>query len=128
MTYQFEKFQNRNVRLENRVTITKSNSFGLPSFFYQKNKIGRYKYVTLFYDKTQKAIGLHFTNDEDEKNRFTIIHSKKGHGGSIVSRSFFKTYNIDLKKYYGRYNWKKYNSETTGGLFVIDLKDKDTKS
>lgn len=127
MLYNFEKFKNKNVRLEERITITKSNSIGYPSKFYQDNNIKQYKYAVLYYDKEQKVIGIHFTNDEQEKNRFSILHSKKGYGGSIIIRSFLKTYDIDPKAYHGRYNWKKYNSEATGELFVIDLKDKDTK-
>lgn len=127
MEYQFEKFQNRNVRLENRITITKSNSIGFPSKFYKDNEIRKYKYVVLFYDKKQKAVGIQFMNDEDEKNKFSVIHSKKGYGGSVVVRSFFKTYDIDPKLYYGRYDWKKYTSEETGKLFVIDLKEREVE-
>ena len=39
MGYNFQKFEGRNVRLENRITITKSNSIGFPSKFYDDNKI-----------------------------------------------------------------------------------------
>ncbi len=127
MTYQFKKFEGRNVRQEDRITITKSNSIGFPQKFYQDNDIKNFKYVVLFWDESNKAIGIHFTNDEKEKNSFKIIHSKKGYGGQVVVRSFFRTYSIDPKVYHGRYEWEKYNLEGVGEIFVIKLKERDKK-
>ena len=122
MKFNFEKFVGQNVRSEKRITVTKSYSFGFPQKFYNENKIKDYKYVSLFWDKENMAVGLHFTNDEDEKNKFSIIHSQKGYGGSLVARSFFKSYNINPKKYHGRYQWKKIKLENVGTIFVIELK------
>ena len=127
MIYDFQKFEGKDVRLENRITITKSNSIGFPSFFYTKNKINSFKYVVLYWDKKNKAIGIYFNNNEQEKNKFTIIHSKSGYGGSVVSRSFFKSYNLNPKKYYGRYQWKKIKLENVGTVFVIELKKQEQK-
>ena len=124
MEYQFKKFEGRNVRLEDRITITKSNSMGFPQKFYQDNNIKDYKYVVFFWDEQNQAIGIHFTNNEEEKNKFSIIHSKTGYGGSVATRSFFKSSSIDQKKYHGRYNWEKHNLEGVGSLFVIKLTDK----
>ena len=87
MEYQFKKFEGRNVRLEDRITITKSNSMGFPQKFYQDNNIKDYKYVVFFWDEQNQAIGIHFTNNEEEKNKFSIIHSKTGYGGSVATRS-----------------------------------------
>lgn len=124
MDYNFKKFEGRNVRLEDRITITKSNSIGFPMKYYRDNAIKNKKYVVLFYDDVKKAIGIHFMNNEEEKNKFSIIHSKAGYGGSVVVRSFFRTYNIDPKLYYGRYEWEKINYEGVGEIFVINLKER----
>ncbi len=121
MGYQFKKFEGRNVRLENRITITKSNSIGLPQKYYQDNNIKKYKYAVFYFDKNNNAIGIHFTNDENEVNKFSILHSKIGYGGSIIARSFFKSCGIDPQKYHGRYNWKKENIEGVGEVYIIDL-------
>lgn len=123
--YQFQKFEGRNVRLENRITITKSNSIGFPQKFYQDNGIKNYQFVIFYWDKVNHSIGLCFTNDEKEKNKFSIIHSKVGYGGSVVARSFFKTYGIDTKKYHGRYEWEKQNIESIGEMYIIELKKED---
>jgi len=125
MEYQFKKFTGRNVRQEDRITVTKSNSIGLPQKFYQDNGIKNFKYAVLFFDGKNKAIGIYFTNDEKEKSAFKIIHSKKGYGGQIVVRSFFKICGIDSRIYRGRYKWEKYNLEGVGEVFVIELKERD---
>ena len=125
MEYNFQKFEGRNVRQEIRITITKSNSIGFPSKFYNNNKIKDFKYVILYWDGGNKAIGIKFTNEESEKSKFTIIHSKIGYGGSVVARSFFKMYEIDPKVYHGRYDWEKQNIEGVGEVYAIKIEKKE---
>lgn len=125
MAYIFKKFENRNIKQENRITITRSYSMGLPRKFYQDNGVKDFKYAVLYYDEANKAIGVHFTNEKD-KNGFSVIHSPE-YGGQIVIRSFLKTYNIDPEIYHNRYEWEKYNLEGTGEIFVIKLKERDKK-
>lgn len=119
--FNFQKFEKTNSRFEDRITVTASNSIGFPTKFYQDNNIANYKFVVLYYDKDLKAIGILFTNSDEEKHKFSILRSKKGYGGSIVATSFFKTYGIDTKLYHRRYNWEKVNQEGIGELFVIKL-------
>lgn len=119
--YNWQKFEKTNVRQESRITITKSNSFGFPTKFFQDNNIGNYTHVVLFFDQNEQVIGIHFTNDEGEKHKFSILKSKQGHGASVVATSFFKTYNLDSGKLHGRYEWQKDNPEGIGELFVIKL-------
>jgi len=120
MEYNFIKFESRNIKTEDRITITRSQSIGLPTKFYADNLIKDFNYAVLFYDSENNAIGIQFTNDENEKNRFSIMKSDK-YGGSIVARSFFKINNIDTQKYHARYNWKKIDQGGVGQLFVIEL-------
>ncbi len=127
MEYQFKKFEGKNVRLENRITITKSNQIGFPTKFYQDNGIKDFKYVLLFWDEGNRAIGIHFSNNEKEENKFKIMHSTKGYGGSVIARSFFRAYGIDPQKYRGRYEWEKYNIVGTGEVFVIKVEEADKK-
>ncbi len=125
MDYNFKKFEKKNIRQESRITITKSNQIGFPTKFYQDNRIKEFRYVVLFWDQQNKAIGIYFSNDEKEQNKFSIMHSKK-YGGSIIARSFFKTHNINPEIYHGRYDWEKHNLEGVGEIFVINLKKKET--
>jgi len=122
----FKKFTKTNQRSESRITITSSFSFGFPTKFYNDNKIDRYKYVILFHDLEENAVGIHFTNNEDEKHKFTIIRGNK-YGGSIIATSFFKVNNINPRTYKGRYSWKKQRIPEVGELYVIKLEEKDQK-
>jgi hypothetical protein len=122
--FNFKKFEKTNVRFENRITITSIRSFGFPTKFYQDNKLETYKYVVIYFDEKNKVIGLFFTNDEQEKHKFSLIKSKQGYGGGIVATSFFKTYNLDPKKYRGKYEWTKKIIPNIGKLFIISLRDK----
>lgn len=125
-SYKFIKFEGRNARLEDRITVTKSESIGFPTKFYKDNNIGNFKYVVLFYDQEKKAIAIQFTNDLVEKNKFAIIKSAQGYGGAVVARSFFKSLGLEAKKYAGRYDWEKTNIEGIGEVFVIKLIEKVT--
>lgn len=125
MNYNFKKFSGRNARLDDRISITKSFSIGFPQKFYDDNDIEEYRYVMLFWDEDNKAIGLKFTNDEEEKDKFKIIHHRE-YGGSINVRSFFKTYNLKPVDYKGKYTWQKISTEE-GEMFVIELQKKGGK-
>lgn len=119
--FNFIKFQGMHGRTEDRITITKSESIGFPTKFYKDNGIDNFKYVVLFYDSEKKAVGVHFTNSEEEKNKFTIIKSKQGYGGSIIARSFFRGLGIEANKYRNRYKWSKSNIDGIGEIYVINL-------
>lgn len=123
----FQKFTNLHQRHENRISVTSSNSFGFPRKFFKDNKIGRYKYVVLYYDRGNKAIGFYFTSSEEEKHKFSIIRSKQGYGGSVVATSFFKTYNLNPRLYRGKYDWEKKKIEGIGELFIIKLRERKPK-
>ena len=127
MKYNFKEFTKLNVRLEARITITKSNSFGFPTKFSDDNEIKKFNYVVLFYDKDTKAIGIHFTNDEEKKNKFSIIKYEK-YGASVNARSFFMMNSINALEHHGRYQWKVIEIENIGKLYVIELGNKDLKS
>ena len=117
MDFNWKKFENTNARFEDRITVTTSNSFGFPTKFYKDNNIEQYKYAVIFYDENQKAVGVHFTNDEIEKHKFSVLKSSKGYGANVIATSFFKANNIDTKKYHGRYKWEKRTVEGIGDLF-----------
>ncbi|MFH0739923.1 MAG: hypothetical protein V1819_02430 [bacterium] len=121
MDYQFKKFEDRNIKSENRITLTKSHSIGLPNKFYQDNEIKNFTYAVLYWDEKNQAIGIYFTS-EKEKAGFKIIHGQK-YGGQIVIRSFLKSNNINPEIYHGRYEWEKHNLEGAETLFVIKLQE-----
>lgn len=122
--FNFERFEARNVRVEKRITITKSESIGFPTGFHKSEGLEGQKFVTLFYDRKNKAIGIQFTNEEKAESSFSLAHNKRGYGAGIVARSFFKANDIDTKKYYGRYDWKKQFVGGIGNMYIIELKER----
>ena len=120
-----KKFTKTNARLEDRITITANRAFGFPTQFYKNNNINRHKYLVLYFDEDNEVIGFHFTSDEGEEHKFTLIKSNQGYGASVVATSFFKTYDIDPGKYKGKYNWRKRKITEVGQVFLIDLKEKE---
>lgn len=123
MLYNFTKFTALKQRSVDKISITGSNTFNFPSKFYKDNLIDSYKYVILYFDLALKAIGLKFSNDEEEKSKLTIQKSDRGYGGFISATSFFKTNNIDLTLNKGRYDWKKETIDGIGELYIIELKE-----
>jgi hypothetical protein len=124
MDYQFQKFESRHTKQEDRITLTKSSSsVGFPQKFYNDNGISAFKYVVLYWDPSNKAMAIHFTNSEDEKNKFKINVSKDGYGGGIGVKSFLRFYNIDPNIYHGRYEWEKAEVPNIGEVFIIKLKE-----
>ena len=124
--FNFKKFEGVHQKIENRITVTRSHSIGLPTKFSVDNAIKSFKYVTLYWDEGNKAIGIHFTNDEAEKDKLSIMHNDK-YGGGIGARNFFRANNIDPKIYYGRYNWEIHEMNGVGKLYVIKLKVREEK-
>ena len=112
-------------RYEDRITVTRSRSIGLPKAFFDDNHVADYKFATLYYDKGNSAIGIVFTNDE-EPGKVTINRNNNGYGGQIPAISFFKANRINTKKFAGRYDYeKKKLSELgfnkPGDMYIIRL-------
>jgi len=122
-----KKFESVNTKQEIRITLTSNYALGFPNKFYTENTISSYKYVVLFYDEESKEIGIHFSNDDDEKHKFKIRHDKNGRGGSVTIKSLLKTLNYSPNEYKGRYTWEKRNEESIGDLYIITLEKRDTK-
>ena len=75
----------------------------------------------LFGSKDEKRVGFQFSKEKLGKTSFSLIHSKNKQSGSIVARSFFRTFDIDSKKYQGKYVPKEIEDEEFGKIFIIEL-------
>lgn len=124
MITDWKKFESVNKRLEHRLTITKSGYMGFPNKFYEDNKVSDFKYVIFYYSPSENAVGVKFSNDEQEKGVLKIHHNKDSKGGWVVAKNFFRTNNIDFAIYSGRYEWQKEGPEGIGELYVIKLINK----
>jgi len=122
----FIKFEDVGAKLTNTISLTKSQSFGFAAGFVKKNNISKFNFVSLFYDKEddRNRIGFQFTDDRVGKSSFTIIFGNNRQTASIVARSFFRGFEIDSKKYEGKYEPTEINDENFGTIYFIDLKEK----
>ena len=117
----FIKFEHVGAKLSNTISLTKSESFGFAAGFYKKYGISEFNFVTLFYDRDEGKIGFQFSKDKIGKTSFTLIHSKNKQSGSIIARSFFRTFDIDSKKYQGKYEPVEFTDPQHGQMFYIIL-------
>lgn len=123
----WQKFQSTNQKFEERISISTNYSFGFPKTFYDRNNLEDYKYLVIFYDPEEKAIGFQFTNNQDEKHKFHIYRSKEKYGVSVTAKSFFNTYNIDPKTFKGKYTGTKTDVDGIGTLYTINLNEHQNK-
>mgnify|MGYP001603033526 CR=1 FL=1 len=128
MINDWKKYESVNKRLEHRLTITKSGYIGFPNKFYEDNRVDNYKYIAIYYSPSESAVGIRFSNDEQEKGVIKIHHYKDSKGGWVSAKNFFKTNGIDFQSFAGRYEWNKENPEGIGELFVLKLKLKEVAS
>ena len=119
-------------RFEDRITVTRNRVIGLPTQFCEINSIQDFMYAVLFYDKTNNAIGIKFTNEITETGKIKITKNNQGNGAHIPATSFFKANRINTKKYAGRYEHKKVKIIDEDGqqitVIAFNLKEKEEKT
>jgi len=116
--FQWKIFDEIRKHFDDHITITNSGSLGFPKKF-RDDHIGGANFALLFYDASQRAIGICFQTDESDKVKLKISHSDK-YGSSVNARTFFKTNKIDCVAQSGKYQWE--NDDYEGKkLFVIRL-------
>ena len=126
--WDFKKFEGgSSTNRESAIVINKPNSIGFSSRFYQDNNVSEFKYVILYFDSANRAIGIKLTNKEEEKTKYSINHAKKGFGAQVVPKSFFKENKRDTEKCSGRYEFEEEKIEGIGDIFIITLKDKSVE-
>ena len=124
----WQKFILLKQRSVNKISITASSTFNFHRKFYEDNSLGNFKYVVVYYDKDVMSIGFNFTNNEQEKYKFTIQKNGKGYGGFISATSFFKSNDLDVTICKGRHDWSLQEIEGIGKLFVIKLKNQSQET
>lgn len=119
----FEKFTGYGAKTSRKISITRSYSFGIPPAFYQENGLDKFTYVSIFFNKDEGVIGLHFNNGEGFKISVYGEGNKKG--ASFLARSFFNAYGLDPAKCKGRYIPEKIQKDGVD-LYAIKISEKKT--
>ena len=118
----FIKFENYNKK-GRQLTISISDKvFILSSVFIEKYNLQSYKYVNLYYDKEAISIGIEFVNTR-ERHSFSL--NKTGTTTrTIVCRSFFNFFEIDMRLYNKRYK-PTFQEMENKKIFIIKLENKN---
>ncbi len=119
--YKLEKFEGPLPRGDTKIAINKSGLIRISSGFRRTTKTENFKYVILFYDRSNNVIALKFTNIY-EKGAFRATRDRTA--ATVSGTSFFKTNNLNLKILSGRYGWVKETVHNIGEVFIIELTKK----
>lgn len=120
-----KKFQDYGAKISRKFSLNKSFSIGLPPALFKEEGLTDNNHVILFFDETQKVIGLQFVNHDGQGEGFKINIYGEGDrkGASIIARSFFNKYNIDPKKYHGKYDFEKIQQDGND-VYLFQLKER----
>lgn len=121
MNYKFVRFEGNVPRGDRKIAINKSGLIRLSTGFCRATNALSYKYVVLFFDATNRVIALKLTNIK-EKGVLRIVRDRTA--GTISGKSFFNVNRVNLKNYFGRYEWEKQSIADIGGVYIIDLQKK----
>lgn len=121
-SYNFEKFDGTYHRGDDKIVITKSGLIRLSAGFCRVTNLipNKYKYVVLFYDKVNRAIGMKFLH-EHEIGALSLTRDKAAM--VFAAKAFFLTYALDLLLISGRYSWKKELIIGHGEVYIVDVKN-----
>jgi len=123
----FQKFEAVGAKLSCTISLTQSGGFGFSSGMYKKYNIPEFNFVTLFFDPDENKVGFQFSKERIGRSSFSIIQSDQRKSGSVVAKSFLKTFDIDPKKYRGRYEPAEYDDPQHGKIFYIVLSENNKK-
>lgn len=118
MQYNFVKFAGNYPRGDTKIAINKSGLIRLSAGFCRNTNITSFKYAILFYDNTNKAIAIKFTNARGD-GALRVTRDKAA--ATISAKAFINANNLNLRNYFGRYNWKKQVIPGIGEVYIIEL-------
>lgn len=123
--YNLKRFKGMGTRSGDYFISFNKSGFQTSADFYAKEKIKNHKKVILYFDKSKKAVGFQFTNDDKTEGAFTLVHGNKQSAASFTVNSFIKANNLTDPKYYGRRKPIKIKLKGIGEVFVIELVKKE---
>lgn len=124
--YEFEAFTSFRGKYTPKITLGKSGGFGFSSGFYNRYSLDKAKSLKLFYDRTKRAVGFIFSDNEESGS--VKLKPRGGSGGYVAATSFLHKYDIDPAKYAGRYDPIEVSDSSLGKLYVIELKSVQEKN
>ncbi|MDO8593930.1 MAG: hypothetical protein Q7R93_00230 [bacterium] len=123
--YNFAEFKDAGGRFKSVISLGKKSGFGLSSGFTNAYDLSGVIGVKMFYDTSKKAVAFKFVKSKEEGMLSVKLRDK---GGYIGGQSFIGKFKIDQNKYAGRYTPKEIKDDNLGRIFVIELKENESKT
>ncbi len=121
--YNFQEFNSVGGRILPSISLGKSGGFGVSAGFIKKYEPGNVVGVKLFFDKEKMAVGFKFLKKSEEGMMKIKMAPKQG-GGHISAQAFLIKFDLESKKYSGKYTPKEDPLPNGDKMFVIELKQK----
>jgi hypothetical protein len=114
------------------ISVTRDETFGVSKGFYQKYGIGRWSYVTIYFDADRKRIAFRFTSDRGAGS-FTLKKPTTRMFSIIRAHGFFGKYDINVERHARKYKVQRHPSRALGideddDSFVIQLRGRRRSS
>ena len=107
------------------IGITRSGAMSFYSEFYKKAELKSFTGCLLLVDKAQNLIGLQFGSlDSLGVGAYSINHNEKTKTGWMSTPNFFKTNNLSIPVWFGKYEAEKVCIEGRENTYMIDLEKK----
>lgn len=124
-----ERFSGYGSKVSRRISITRSFGFGFPPAFCREHDLNRFAFAALFYDKSQRVIGIQFLAEgekDPDQGAFRVVHYGVGDrtGASFTAKSFFNEVGLNVDESRGRYEGTPYPKMPN--TFLLDLSKPDT--
>ena len=121
--YKFQEFNATGGRVLPSISLGESGGFGVSAGFVKKYEIASTTAVKIFYDQAQNAVAFKFY-DKFEEGMLKVKMAANQGGGHINANAFLIKFDIDAKKYKGKYSPTEIDMPNIGKVFVIELKEK----
>jgi len=119
MKYKFTRYTGNYVKGDKKIGLNKSGLIRLSSGFCRETNATSFNYAILFFDSSNNAIAIKFTNDKREEGVFAVTKDRSA--ATISAKSFMTMNKINLRSYFGRYMWRKEMISDVGEVFIIEL-------
>jgi len=116
----FQLFTAKGGKYTPQVTLNNSGGFSLSSGMHHRYGLDRYAGVKLYFDPDTRRVGIQPVEQEGE-GVFRLKKRDGEKGAFFSARSFLQAYNLDPKKYHGRYSPEEVEDDQFGRMFVIRI-------
>jgi hypothetical protein len=127
--YSFEEFSITKGRFSPLVSLVETGGIGISSGFTKKYGLTSENTaaVKFLYDRSNKAIGMRFLPVKED-GALNVKFAQRG-GAHLNAKAFWVKFDIDHKKYIGKYTPTEIQHPQFGKVYVFDLKEtSSTKS